>query len=214
MDEKTRTDFKGTAARIAAAISASGLSYAELEKRTGVAKSSLQRYASGNTKKIPIEAVKLIAKATDCTAAYLMGWEDSLPENMEQLGSMRTVPLVGRIACGTPILAEQNIEDYVDLPSHINADFALECRGDSMVNAGISDGDIVYIRRQPCVENGQIAAVLLDSNEATLKRFYRNGDTVTLSPENPAYPPMVFVGEQINSLKIEGLAVAYTHSLI
>ncbi len=72
----------------------------------------------------------------------------------------------------------------------------------------------MYIKKQPFVENGQIAAVLLDGEEATLKRFYKNGNTVTLLPENAMYAPMTFVGEEINSLQIEGLAVAYTHSLV
>lgn len=203
--------------RIRTAILNSGLSYIELEKKTGIAKSSLQRYASGNTKKIPIDAVEKIAAATGYSTSYLMGWEsetDNLPSNMTPIDEMNKIPLVGRIACGTPILAEENIEDYVDLPSHIHADFALECKGDSMINAGIYDGDIVYIKKQPFVENGQIAAVLLDGEEATLKRFYKNNDTVTLLPENTAYSPMTFVGEEINSLKIEGLAVAFTHKLI
>lgn len=127
---------------------------------------------------------------------------------------MDQIPLVGDIACGTPILAEENITDYVDLPGHIRADFALTCRGDSMIGAGIQDGDIVYIRHQETVENGQIAAVLVGSEEATLKRFYRSNNAVTLNAENPSYAPMVFVGEEAAQIRILGLAIAFTHPIV
>ena len=83
-----------------------------------------------------------------------------------------------------------------------------------MIDAGIQDGDAVYIRQQPEVENGQIAAVIVnDDNEATLKRFYRIGDTVTLTPANQEVAPLVFVADDINNIRIVGLAVAYTHVL-
>lgn len=124
---------------------------------------------------------------------------------------MQKVPLVGQIACGTPILAEQNITDYVDLPGHIRADFALTCKGESMTGAGIQDGDIVYIRRQEEVENGQIAAVMVGDEEATLKRFYQESNVIQLVSENPTIPPKVFIGEAISQIRVVGLAVAYTH---
>ena len=103
--------------------------------------------------------------------------------------------------------------NYIDLPGHIKADYALFRKGDSMINAGINDGDIVYIRTQETVENGQIAAVLVDerNTEATLKRFYFSGNTVMLNAENPAYDPLVYVGEEIANVHVIGLAVAFTH---
>lgn len=134
-----------------------------------------------------------------------------LPSNIVPLSPMQKVPLVGQIACGTPILAEQNITDYVDLPGHIRADFALTCKGESMTGAGIQDGDIVYIRRQEEVENGQIAAVMVGDEEATLKRFYRESNVIQLVSENPTIPPKVFIGEAISQIRVVGLAVAYTH---
>ncbi len=135
-------------------------------------------------------------------------------DNLLPLEPMERIPLLGQIACGTPILAEQNVEDYVDLPRHIRADFTLTCRGDSMIGAGIQDGDMVYIRQQPEVENGEIAAVMVDEEEATLKRFYFDGLTVQLVAENPKFPPMVFTGEEISRrVHVVGRAVAYTHSL-
>lgn len=137
----------------------------------------------------------------------------SLPSNIIPFPTMSKVPLVGQIACGTPILAEENITDYVDVPGHIKADYALTCKGDSMVNAGIRDGDIVYIRQQDEVENGQIAAVMVDGDEATLKRFYFDGSQVQLVAENPKIMPRAFSGEEINRVHVIGLAVAYVHVL-
>ena len=119
-------------------------------------------------------------------------------------------PVVGEIACGTPILAEQNIEGYEPCPDFVHADFCLRCHGDSMVGAEIHDGDVVFIKSQPEVENGQIAAVEIDDGDcynATLKRFYRSGNTVTLMAENPTVSPLVFSGNEINKIHIAGRAV-------
>ena len=139
------------------------------------------------------------------------GASEQSPHNITPLPEMKKIPLVGQIACGLPILAEENIEDYIDLPTHIHADYALTCKGESMINAGIQDGDVVYIRKQAEVENGQIAAVRVDCEDATLKRFYYDGSAVQLIAENPKFPPQVFAGENINRIKVIGLAVAYTH---
>lgn len=125
---------------------------------------------------------------------------------------MKKVPLIGTIACGSPILAEENITDYIDAPGHIRADFALMCRGDSMIGADIRSGDIVFIRQQPEVSNGQIAAVLVE-DEATLKRFYHSGTTVTLLAENPEIAPLVYAGEELEHLHVIGLAVATLHQM-
>ena len=123
---------------------------------------------------------------------------------------MKKVPLIGSIACGDPITAEQNIEKMVDVPENIRCDFSLTCHGDSMIDAGIHDRDVVYIHIQPEVENGQIAAVRI-GEEATLKRVYYSGGTLTLMPANPAYAPMVYTGPQLEEVQIEGRAVGWTH---
>jgi repressor LexA len=122
---------------------------------------------------------------------------------------MNSIPLIGTIACGEPILAEENIEAMVDIPAHIRADFALRCKGNSMINARIFDGDIVYIRQQPTVDNGQIAAVLIN-DEATLKRVRLFPDHIVLEPENPQFRPLVYWENEMNSVRILGLAVAFT----
>lgn len=150
---------------------------------------------------------------------YLLGKEKTptdgereLPSNIIPMPEMREVPLIGTIACGAPILAEEHIEEMVSIPKHIPADYALRCKGDSMINARIFDGDIVYIRQQDMVENGEIAAVLIE-NEATLKRVRLFDDHIVLEPENPQYRPISLWGEEMNTVRILGKAVAFTSTI-
>lgn len=135
---------------------------------------------------------------------------NSIPPGFLPLPDTYKVPLVGRIACGQPITAEENIEDYLDVPKGKHVDFCLICEGDSMIDAGISDGDVVYIRKQPDVENGQIAAVRI-GNEATLKRVYKYPDKLILQPANTAYPPLSYTGAELEDVQIEGKAVGWLH---
>lgn len=194
-----------------------GLSAEYVAEKLGVSPATIYRYENGDIEKVPGDRLEPIAKILQTTPQTLMGWEEisilsSLrPSNITPLPKMQKIPLVGQIACGTPILAKQNIEEYIDLPAHINADYALTCKGDSMVNIGIQTGDIVYIRQQEEVENGQVAAVMVGDDEATLKRFYHTGDVVQLVAENSTIAPSVFIGEEATQIKIVGLAVAYTH---
>ena len=194
-----------------------GLTLAQVADMVGVAEATVQRWESGNIKSVRYDKIGKLSEALKVRPESLMNWEwkeTSTPDNVFPYDPSEKVPLIGSIACGTPILAEENVSDYVDLPGHIRADYALICKGDSMINAGIQDGDVVYIRKQQEVESGQIAAVLVDSEEATLKRFYRVNEKVTLNAENPIYPPMVFVGEEILKLRVIGLAVAFTHEIV
>ena len=126
--------------------------------------------------------------------------------------TLKRVPLVGTIAAGTPILAEQNFDGYAECDISIRADFALTIRGDSMIGANIFDGDIVFIRQQPVVEDGEIAAVIID-DEATIKRFYKHGDAVELRPENATYKSMFFTSDSCDQFHIIGKAIAYQHIL-
>ncbi len=185
----------------------------ELAKRSQISKSSISRYIKGDWEGKQ-GAVYALAKALGVTEAWLMGYDvpmeaeeapSPIPAGFEPLPEMTTIPLVGSIACGTPILAEQNIEARIGVPALWRADFALTCHGDSMA-AMIQDGDIVCIRKQPEVENGEIAAVRI-GEEATLKRFYRQGDTVMLQAENPAFSPLVYTRDQLNEITIEGRVV-------
>lgn len=197
--------------RLKESILNSGYSYAELEKLTGISRSSLQRYANGVTAKIPIDAIQTIAKAVGVEAEYIMGWTDSNLsniKNIEPIPTMVKVPLLGTIACGEPILAEENIEDYINMPEKAKGTFALRCKGDSMINARIFDGDIVFIREQPEVENGEIAAVLIE-DEATLKRVYKTENSIELRPENPTFKPLYYQKEEMNKVRILGKAVGF-----
>ena len=193
-----------------------GMSAESLAEALGVSPATIYRYENGEIEKVPGDRLEPIANALHTTPAYLMGWADSasIPAatNIIPFPEMRKVPLIGSIACGAPILADEHIEDYVDVPRHIAADFALTCKGDSMINARIFDGDIVYIRQQDTVDNGQIAAVLIDS-EATLKRVKLYEDHSSLEPENPQYRPIVLWGEEMNSVHIIGKAVAFTSAI-
>lgn len=194
-----------------------GLTLQDIADRVHVARSTIQRYEAGSISQMKMPVLYSIALALSVNPDWLVGKSDDmdspLPSNVVPMPKPGSVPLIGSIACGTPILAEENIEEYVDLPRHIRADFALTCRGDSMTGADIHDGDVVYIRQQPTVRSGQIAAVLID-DEATLKRVYLQGETVVLQPENPEYPPMIFSGSEAAALRILGLAVAFTHALV
>ena len=194
---------------------AAGLSQDELAKKTGYNdRSSIAKIEAG---KVDLTQSKLVAfaNALNTTPGYLMGWEpDSkppIPAGFQPLPKMRKVPRVGRIACGDPILAEENIEDYDATPEEWHADFTLLCRGDSM-EPKIKDGDVVAIRTQPQVENGEIAAVRI-GDEATLKRVYCNGSTVILQAENPTFPPLVYSGQEAEDIHIEGKAVGLCRRL-
>ena len=119
-------------------------------------------------------------------------------------------PLLGEIACGNPIFVDEDRESYIEAGTDIQADFCLKAHGDSMINARILDGDIIFIRKQEMVENGEIAAVIID-NEATLKRVYYEKDKskLVLQAENPVYPPLVYVGDELNNIRILGKAIAF-----
>ena len=193
-----------------------GLSAEKVAEILGVSPATIYRYENGDIEKVPGDRLGPIASALQTTPAYLMGWtdgdRDALPANVIPMPEMRNISLVGTIACGEPILAEENIEEYISIPKHIKADFALTCKGDSMINARIFDGDIVYIRQQDTVENGEIAAVLID-NEATLKRVRLFDDHISLEPENPMYKPFVYWNEEMNNVRILGKAVAFTSAV-
>lgn len=196
-----------------------GFSAEKVAERLGVSPATIYRYEKGDIEKVPVDSLSELAKILQTTPAYLMGWEEQpasqkpIPPGFRPLPEMVQVPLIGTIACGTPITAEQNVKSYIGIPAAWHADFALECHGDSMAPT-ICDGDVVCIRSQPEVEQGQIAAVRI-GEEATLKHFYRQGDVVSMIADNPAScPPMVFAGQELEEMAIEGLAVGYCRGLV
>ena len=171
---------------------------------------------------IPRSSVIKFVKALDVTPAYLMGWEDepkpeqSLYDRFDNLHpvKLKRFPLLGEIACGEPIYADEDHESYVSADADIRADFCLKAKGDSMINADIHDGDVVFIRSQSMVENGEIAAVIIE-DEATLKRVYydRENNRLQLIAENPRYAPLVYTGEELNYIRILGKAVTLMREL-
>lgn len=190
-----------------------GLSVEDVAEQLHKNRATIYRYENEDISSFPASILEPLAKVLRTTPAYLMGWEDHAPDyaslGLSPLPSTIKKPRLGRVACGDPILADENIEGYDDVPDYVNCDFTLLCEGDSMIGARIYDGDTVYVKLQETVENGQIAVVRI-GDETTLKRFYRNGDTVTLMPENPKFAPLTFVKEQINDIRILGRAVAFT----
>ena len=213
-----KSDF---ASRLSQALEARGMKAADLSKKTKVAEGTISCYINGRYE-AKQNRVQVFAEALDVNPAWLMGYDvpmeaehsqpapRPIPKGFEPMPKMKKIPLVGSIACGTPILAQQNIEKIVDVPENIRCDFSLTCHGDSMEGAGIHDRDVVYIRIQPEVENGEIAAVRI-GEEATLKRVYYQNGTLTLMPANAAYAPMVYTGPELNDVQIEGKAVGWTH---
>lgn len=200
-----------------------GLTQEELAARMGYkSKSSINKIEMGKND-IPQSKVIAFAKALETTTAYLMGADEAkegpfpsivpLPANILPIRMGKPLPLIGNIACGQPILADENVEMMVECPETVHADFCLRCKGDSMIGCRIMDGDIVYIRQQDDVDDGQIAAVLIE-DDATLKRVYKIGSNrLELRPENPAYPVMTYTGAELDRIRILGLAVAFTSTV-
>lgn len=197
-----------------------GLSQDQLAAALGVSRSAVSMYETSQ-REPDFETCEAIADFFNIDMDYLLGRSDverkvvaaaPIPPGFEPLPEMVQVPLIGSIACGSPILAEGNIESYVGIPAAWRADFALTCHGDSMAPK-ICDGDIVCIRKQATVEPGEIAAVRI-GEEATLKHFYQSGEVVQLVAENAAVcPPMVYQGEQLREICIEGKAVGFCRGL-
>lgn len=179
------------AAKILRLIELKGISYAELSQQTSISKSALQRYATGETTKIPLDRVTKIAEALGVLPAYLMGWEDEplIPGAIPYVRGRR-IPILGRIHAGAPLAAVENIEghDYADVPEGEEY-FFLRVKGDSMINAGINTGDLVLVKQQSCAENGNIVVCMVNGDETTLKRYFLQGETVILQPENSDLNP-------------------------
>lgn len=192
-----------------------GFSAEKVAERLGVSPATIYRYEKGDIEKVPVDSLAELAKILQTTPAYLMGWEEqpspaasrkpTIPPGFEPMPAMDVVPLVGRIACGTPIMAEENIEQMVCVPSRWHSTFTLTCKGDSM-EPRIHDGDLVAIRKQPEVENGEIAAVRI-GEEATLKHVYLHENFIELRPENPAFNSIILSRDDMNDVVIEGKAV-------
>ena len=192
-----------------------GITQTALADMIGESKQTIYKYESGVVSNIPSDKIEAIANVLDVSPAWICGWEQDseipIPSGFDPLPDMEEIPLVGRIACGEPITAEENLEGYVSAPAMWHATFALLCRGDSM-EPTICDGDLVAIKKDVQIENGQIVAVRI-GDEATLKRVYIHKDYIELRPENPAYTSIILRKEEISEVAIEGRAVGLCRGL-
>ena len=182
--------------RLRQALEFRNMSQSELSRLSGIGKSAISQYLSGEYE-AKQENIYLMSKPLNVNPAWLMGFD--VPMVGGEIN--RGIPIIGTIAAGTPILAEENIEDYFVIDNRVNADFGLKVKGDSMINANIYNGDIAFIRKQPNLENGEIGAILLD-DEATLKRFRKTENSVILQAENPSMAdwPRVYTDGNISIL--------------
>lgn len=186
----------------------------ELGKHIGVQKSAIRKYESGLVQNIPRASIQIMANLFGVKPSYIMGFEEDETETLKLPPEARPVtrrrfPLLGNVACGEPIFAEEDHDAYISADADIDADFCLTAKGDSMINARIFDGDILFVKKQSIVNDGEIAVVLIE-NDATVKRVYydRENNIITLVPENPLYKPMRYSGEQLNQIRILGKVIS------
>lgn len=192
--------------RLYEAMQMRDLKASELADLSGVSRPLISIYLQGKYE-AKQNALYKLAKALDVSEAWLMGY-DAPKERIEQKIETERIPLLGEISCGVPKYADEDFEAYVQVGANVQCDFALRARGDSMTGARINDGDIVFIRKQSIVQSGEIAAVII-GEEATLKRVFIYDNKVILQAENPKYPPLIYVGDELEQVEILGKAVAF-----
>lgn len=204
------------AQRFSKALLIRNITAAELSRRLGVNEGTLSNYKKG-TYEPKQRRLEAIAKILNVSIPWLMGAdvpmdisETIIPNGFSPIPSTSKRPRLGVISCGDPIDTPENFDGYDDVPDMFDCDFTLVCEGDSMIGARICDGDIVYIKQQPTIGNGQIAAVLIDGEEKLLKRVYITEESIILQAENPAYPPRSYHREDMNRVSIIGKVVGFT----
>lgn len=187
-------------------------------------KSDISQYCSGKVEPNQ-DKLFVLGKALNVNESWLMGYGDPEIPGMMQKNALlgyedqiipikkKKFPLLGEIACGEPIFTNIDRESYIMSGTDISADFCVKARGDSMINARINDGDIVFIRQTDEIEDGCIYAIGID-DEVTLKRVYYDSGIFQLIPENPAYKPRLITGEELDHITIIGKAVAFQSDVI
>lgn len=187
-----------------------GLTQTELGEKLGVKTNAVSKWECNRVEDIPTSKIKAMAVLFEVPPSYLID-DDSLPPSAApiDLTSKHRIPILGRIAAGLPLYAEQNIEGYTLTDLNGGAEyFALRVTGDSMNAARIEDGDVIIVRRQDEVENGELAVVMVGDDDATVKRFYSTDSTVTLMPQsrNPIHQPQIYDLEK-TKIKVLGKVV-------
>lgn len=185
------------------------LTQEEVGKIIGASKQTLHKYENGIITNIPQDKIEALANLFDVSPAYIMGWEEdkinlsNIP-GVIPVKKIIKIPILGHIQCGSPVMSVENYEGYFPAdPDIINSDFCLYADGDSMVDAGIHEGDLVFFKQTPQVENGTIAAVFVDDT-TTLKRFYRKENQIILQPENKDYSPIIIDLDESTNIRILG----------
>ena len=194
-----------------------GINKSILSKESGVPYTTIDGFYKKGCDNIKLSTLEKIADYFGVTIDFLLGKTEKGTDNIDALGKFGVFPIsykkfrvLGEIACGEPIYADEDRETAILANSNIDADFCLYAKGDSMIGARIMDGDIVFIKQCSMVQNGEIAAVIIE-DEATLKRvyYYPDKNKIVLSAENPKYEPFVYIGEELDSIRILGKAVAF-----
>ena len=190
------------------------LSLAEAAAKAGTTATTWRKWEEGLIGSIKTTKLEAIAHALQTSPAYLMGWVDdiTMQKGIEPIGDLKPVPLIGVVSAGHPILANNTWDEVVMIPNEVRADFAVKIHGDSMINARLFDGDVVFIREQNQVNNGEIAAVLI-GDEVTIKRVYAHKDRLELRPENPLYESINVEERDIDQVKILGRAMSVLGSI-
>lgn len=196
-----------------------GMTLEQVAEKVGVGKSTVRKWETGLIANMRRDKIAALADALNTSPMYLMGWSDEInPAPALDLSKfdniypvkLKKFPLLGEIACGKPIFANEDRESYILAGSDIHADFCLRAKGDSMINARILDGDIVFIRKQDMVDNGEIAAVAI-GDDVTLKRvvYYPEQNLLILKAENSKYQDMIYAQDQLDQIYILGKAIAF-----
>lgn len=185
------------------------LTQEEVGKIIGASKQTLHKYENGIITNIPQDKIEALANLFDVSPAYIMGWEEdkinlsNIP-GVIPVKKIIKIPILGHIQCGSPVMSVENYEGYFPAdPEIINSDFCLYADGDSMIDAGIHEGDLVFFKQTPQVENGTIAAVFVDDT-TTLKRFYKKENQIILQPENKSYSPIIINLDESTNIRILG----------
>ena len=209
LKESTYDGDNLTATRLKEIRESTGIDQKSFAEMFNINKTTYNRYESGDIKRLQLNKIQEICDKFNINPAWLLGFKDIekywFPAKF--YAKTKKIAVLGCIAAGIPILAQENITGYEDVPESANIDFCLEVKGDSMIGARIYDNDILFVRQQPTVENGEIAVVQIDNESATVKRFYKLDGSIILRAENPKYKDMIFDKKEAENVRVLGKVI-------